>query len=95
MAKTTIGGIISSDDLPDEPVFCPGCGEELGRRQHLFVEDVKSALKSWSGESIASEVIRVQDDRKQPVEIGPGPRYLYLCAECAEQWLEPESAQDA
>jgi hypothetical protein len=99
MAKTTItSGITlkgnftdvsfeftSSEDIPDELVFCPGCGEELGQRPHLFVEDV---MRSLADEADPGGPICVQNERGQPIEIGPLPRYLYLCAECTERWSE-------
>jgi hypothetical protein len=77
--------------IPSEPVFCPGCGKELGRRPKLFFEDIKRRL---TGEGAPSAPVRVLDDSGHPLDLGHN-RYVYLCAECAKRWREHDQTLDA
>lgn len=92
MIKLKVGKVSTTvTDVPDELVFCPGCGKELGRRPTLLFEDIKHRQ---TGRGIASESVRVLDNDGHTIELGPG-RYVYLCAKCAKRWIEPNHKLDA
>lgn len=73
--------------IPDELVFCPGCGKELGRRPKILFEEI-------SDQGATNGPIRAHDDKGHPLDLGQG-RYIYVCPECAKRWSEHDRTPDA
>jgi hypothetical protein len=80
--KVTVG---PAYEIPSEPVYCPGCGKELGKRPELLWD----WMRSPAGQEVAGKPVHLNDGTGQPIRIGSSSRWLYLCADCAGRWFEP------